>query len=179
MYVDESPRLSCPRFFGAAVSQSIRTAIRTTWPEPWLLRIEMPEVPFAWDLRLTSTPATRFMNAVAAIVPEPLWRSPFGLSMMETVAGPILGVGRVAMHGTAPSGQRFLANPRRMWMIAESRAVLAGEDLGPPGPVRPQARLWEFWIPQRGILALGQSFFDAYDPGRHRPLPGDPAVAAE
>lgn len=57
--------------------------------------------------------------------------------------------------------------PYALWVIAATRAVVAGEDLGSPGPVRPQARLGDFWIPQRGIFALGRAFFDPFDPTRH------------
>jgi hypothetical protein len=83
------------------------------------------------------------------------------------MAGPLLGVGRIGLQGHVPNGQRFVANPRVVWSVADSRAVLGEADLGPPGPVHPQAHLADFWIPQRGILALGRAYFEPFDPARH------------
>jgi hypothetical protein len=83
------------------------------------------------------------------------------------VAGPLLGVGRIGLHGRVPNGQSFIANPRVLWRIMDSTAVLAGEDFGSPGPVQPQAHLGDFWIPQRGMLAIGAAYFELFDPVRH------------
>ena len=83
------------------------------------------------------------------------------------VAGALLGLGRVGLRGKVPNGQRFIASPRVLWTIPDSRAEFRGEDFGAPGPVHPQARLRDFWIPQRGILAMGQSYFDPFDPALH------------
>jgi hypothetical protein len=80
---------------------------------------------------------------------------------MGPVAGRVLGAGQVNMVGTAPNGQRFLANPQLLWAIDESTARLGDDDFGPPGPVEPQAHVGEFRIPQRGIFAIGRAFFDA------------------
>jgi len=34
-------------------------------------------------------------------------------------------------------------------------------------PQGPQTHLGDFWIPQRGVFALGRSFFEPFDPARH------------
>jgi hypothetical protein len=107
------------------------------------------------------------MNLAGAVLPAPFWHKPAVLDLMGRAAGPLLGVGRVGLHGIAPNGQRFIANPRLLWTVAESRAELDGEEFGPPGPVRPQAQLGDFWIPQRGMMAIGQAFFDPFDAARH------------
>lgn len=73
----------------------------------------------------------------------------------------------------------FVASPRAMWAIVDSRARLAGEDLGPPGPVHRQARLGDFWIPQRGILATGQAYFAPLDPARHSSQTSRSATGAD
>jgi hypothetical protein len=39
--------------------------------------------------------------------------------------------------------------------------VVEGADLGAPGPLDRQAHLRDFWIPQRGLLAFGESTFQA------------------
>ena len=80
---------------------------------------------------------------------------------MQPVASRMLGVGRVGLHGRAPNGQWFVVNPRRLWVVADSRATVNGEDVGAPGPLAEQASLGDFWIPQRGIVAVGEAIFEA------------------
>ena len=54
-----------------------------------------------------------------------------------------------------------MANPSRIWLIAESTARLGDENLGPRGPLGEQARLEDFWIRQRVVFAVGRTFFAA------------------
>jgi hypothetical protein len=63
------------------------------------------------------------------------------------------------MVGTSPNGQDFVANPVQVWVIDESHARLGDDDLGPCGPLPEQAQLGDFWIPQRGVFAVGNAFF--------------------
>jgi hypothetical protein len=177
-YVTVPPRQSCPRFFGAAADRAIETGVDLLWLGSFHLRVTMPEVGFEWEVATTSTPAVSVMNAAGRVLPERAWHNSVVLAAMGTMAGPLLRVGRVGLRGTVPNGQRFMANPRLMWSIAESHATLAGEDLGRPGPVHPQARLGDFWIPQRGVFAVGLSSFEAFDPARHSWLTCRPEAAA-
>ena len=39
-------------------------------------------------------------------------------------------------------------------------AVVEGVDIGAPGPLNRQAHLRDFWIPQRDLLAFGDSIFE-------------------
>jgi hypothetical protein len=78
-----------------------------------------------------------------------------------------LRAGRVQLAGTTPNGQWFRTNPRLLWSVANSTAIVEGIDLGPPGPLAEQARLGDFWLPQRGIFAVGEGTFESFDPGRH------------
>lgn len=41
-------------------------------------------------------------------------------------------------------------------LVTASRAVVEGANLGPPGPLAEQARMADFYFPQRGILAVGR-----------------------
>jgi hypothetical protein len=88
---------------------------------------------------------------------------------MGPVAGVLLRAGRVGLSGEAPNGQHFRAAPRRLWSVVSSSARLAGTDLGRPGRLRHQDRLGDFWLPQRGVFAVGTASFDAFDPVAHRP----------
>lgn len=120
-----------------------------------------------WEVILAPTPATRAMNAVDGLTPDPLWRRAPVLSVMAAVAGWVLRVGRVGLQGKTPNGQWFMANPHLMWSIPKSTAVVRGEDLGSVGAIPQQTRLGDFWIPQRGIFVIGAAFFQTFDPTRH------------
>jgi hypothetical protein len=177
-YTDISPGQSCPRFFGADALDAIETKIDLEWSAPSRLRITIPGVGFEWEITAASSTATRFMNAVGRLLPSSAMHRPAVLRALSLVAGPLLGVGRIGLQGTVPNGQRFVANPRVMWTIAESRARLSGDDFGPPGSVKPQARLGDFWIPQRGILAIGEAYFETFEPTRHSSRTARSATAA-
>lgn len=166
-YATVPPQQACTRFFGIMASDAIEAEIRITWAAPFGFRVSVPAAPLEWEVGVASTVATRLMTAAAGVLPNAAWRNSAVLAAMGMVAGPLLGAGRVGLHGSVPNGQRFIANPRVLWAITDSRAVLAGEDLGPPGPVQPQAQLGDFWIPQRGMLAIGEAYFEPFDPARH------------
>ncbi|HEX6575957.1 MAG TPA: hypothetical protein VF042_13395 [Gemmatimonadaceae bacterium] len=177
-YTDLAPQLGCPRFFGALLADSIQADIHVTWAGPFTLHVSIPGAGLEWEVELGATPATRFMNAVGRMLPEKAWQQPGVLSLMERVAGPLLHVGRVGLQGTTPNGQRFVANPRLMWAVTDSQATRYDDDFGQPGPLSAQAHLGDFWIPQRGIFAMGGVHFEPYDPSRHsigvrRETPGD------
>ena len=75
-------------------------------------------------------------------------------------------VGLGAQHVVAMFGATFVfplvmgldANPRRIWRVVEASATIRGEDAGPPAPLPEQARIGDFWVPQRGIFAMGRVF---------------------
>ncbi len=166
-YANVPPRQACTRFFGAIAADAVDTEIRITWSGPSHLNITMPAMQFSWDLEVGATTATRIMNAAGRLLPHTAWQSRTLLAVMGSVAGPLLSVGKVGLYGRVPNGQHFIANPRVLWAVLSSHACLAGEDFGPPGAVEPQAHLGDFWIPQRGILAIGQAYFEVFDPARH------------
>jgi hypothetical protein len=88
---------------------------------------------------------------------------------MGAVAGRLLGVGTVALTGATSNGHLFQANPLRIWSVRETHAVVDGVDLGPAAPLAEQAHLADFFIPQRGVFAIGRVFMT--------PDAGTPAVA--
>ena len=49
--------------------------------------------------------------------------------------------------------------------MADSHAVVEGEDLGPIGALREQAHMADFYFPQRGIFAMGGVFISPLDHG--------------
>jgi len=88
---------------------------------------------------------------------------------MSGMATLTLGAGKVRLQGKVPNGQSFIANPRWIWIASDVRATLAGDDLGPAGLLLRQAWLGDFAIPQRPLLAVGGSSFEAFDSERHLP----------
>lgn len=166
-YADAAPLQSCSRFFGSDLARAVECKIDVSWPEPRRLAIRVDDAALEWDCTLAPTPATRTLNAMSRLMPDALWRNSAVLSMMAAIAGPALGAGRLRMHGRAPNKQRFIANPMIVWMVQRSEARIGAEALGPMGPLREQARLGDFWIPQRGIFAVGRAFFDSFDPAVH------------
>ena len=166
-YSNGRPDRSCTRYFGEDVSRAVETAIDVDWEGPFHFRVTVAAASLRWDVELAATLRTGIMNAASRMLPEAAWRSGLVLGGMAKLAGPFLGVGRVGLQGLVPNGQRFIAIPKVLWGVASTHATIAGTDLGAPGPVSPQARLGDFWIPQRGIFALGQASFEVFDGSRH------------
>ena len=86
---------------------------------------------------------------------------------MGAVAGPLLRAGRLSLHGTTANRQWFTANPRLVWLVTGGRSLVRGSDLGAFGALPEQASLGDFLIPQRGVFAVGRSFFEPFAESRH------------
>ena len=163
MYVNVAPRFACPRYFGRDVSRVVETEIVVSWGGPRTFRVVTGNAGFHWDVDVAATPATRLLNALAGAVPERCWRSPPALGVMARLAAALLGAGTLRLHGRVPNGHRFRGSPRRLWVVDRSSAVVDGRDIGAPAPLERQTRLGDFWIPQRGLLAFGDSIFNPAD----------------
>lgn len=157
---DQADHQACTRYFSAAAAETRRVAVELAWTADTTMRVAVPELDFAWTATMGSSPATRLLSAVGRVLPDRVWTNRRALSAMGSVAGAALGAGRVGLHGRVPNGQRFVANPLGIWLVADASARLAGEAFGPLGALDAQARLGDFWIPQRGVFALGRAFFD-------------------
>ena len=165
---DVPPEQGCSRYFGSALDGSLVGQIRIVWSGPREFTVSVKgDLSLEWRIALTATPGTRLLNAVSRMMPGNLWRNSTALRLMGTAAGLALQAGRVSLVGQVPNGQRFIANPRLIWIVAECAATLNGQDLGPAAPLRVQERLGDLWIPQRGIFALAQASLEAFDPLRH------------
>ena len=156
---DQPDEQSCAHYFADSDSTTRRVEVALSWPAQTTLRVEVPAVGLEWTATLDTTAVTRALNTVGRVMPDRAWHARPVLRVMGAVAGPTLRAGRLSMVGTSPSGHDFVANPMQVWVIDRSHATLAGEDLGVPGALHDQARLGDFWIPQRGVFALGRAFF--------------------
>src|SRR5918998_3566194 len=167
-YTDVPSQLACPRYFGSAVAQAVVTDIEVAWTGPRDFTVSIENDPaLNWHLSLAETPVTRLMNAMGGILPDALWRQEAVLKLMGKAASLVLRAGRVGLTGQVPNRQRFIANPLLLWEIPSSTARMGDQDFGEVSPLPAQTRLGDFWLPQRGIFAIGRGFFEALDPARH------------
>jgi hypothetical protein len=166
MYADTEPRNACMRYFGARLDRVATAPIDVDWDGPRSFTVTIPGH-LRWRTDLAATPATRVLTWTGTALPEALWHNDRALRLLAPVAGTLLAAGRLRLRGTAPNGQGFRAGPRRLWSVAASRAVVDGVDVGPVGRLPRQDRLGDFWLPQRGLLAIGDAAFDDFDPARH------------
>jgi hypothetical protein len=149
----------CTRFFGAGVERVRVEPIAVRWTDERSLRVcTVRNDAVDWSVELGATPVTRLMSVAGSRLPLRAWRSRRVLGAMGVAAGRALRVGTVRLTGTTSDGQRFDANPLRVWRVTSSRATVEGEDVGPVGPLAEQARLADFYIPQRGVFAIGRVF---------------------
>lgn len=157
----------CYRYFGAAVGRVEVGPIRLDWESSNRVHVRTADATVDWTIDAGATLVTRIMSVVGASIPEGAWRSPTVLAAMGAIAGRVLGAGKLQLTGQTSNAQHFDANPRRIWFVTASRAVVDGVDLGAPGPLPEQARMADFYLPQRGILAVGNVFVTdgAHAPG--------------
>ena len=168
IYTSVAPQLACPRYFGSAIGEALVREIEISWSSPRDFTISIEEDSgLTWHLSLAKTPATRLINVVGDVLPDALWRKEAVLKPMGKAASLMLRAGRLGLTGQVPNHQRFIANPMLIWAIQSSTASMGNQDLGSVGPLPVQTRLGDFWIPQRGIFAIGRAFFEPLDPARH------------
>lgn len=160
--------LSCARYFSSATPvEPVQCDIAVSWTSAWSLLIALDGL-LDWRVDMAATSATRLMSAIGTRLPAAAWTHRATLGMIGRAAGPILGVGTIRLSGAAPNGQRYRIAPKRVWAVADSTAVLRGQDLGPVAPLPVQGRLADFRLPQRGICVVGHGRFETSDPDRHR-----------
>ncbi len=157
-YESNRCEVACTRYFGDEVERSNLVSISLDWQRSDRLNIRTEDGAVDWSVDIGSTPVTKLMSGVGSALPLAAWRSPVVLRAIGSVAGRALGVGTVKLTGMTSNGQRFDANPMRLWYVSGSHAVVEGEDIGPPGPLGEQAHMADFYFPQRGIFAIGRVF---------------------
>jgi hypothetical protein len=158
MVSEKSCDIACSRWFGAGTTGSEEAEIDIAWDSPTDLHVSTRDGSLDWRLSLTTTPAMRLMNVMGAAMPMRAWKSEPILKAMGAVATRMLGQGRLELVGTTPNGQNFIANPHHIWQVASSTATIDGVDAGPIQALPDQAQLGDFWIPQRGIFAMGRVY---------------------
>lgn len=166
-YANIDPRFSCTRYFGKKAVHTYETPITTEWLDDYSFKVYIESAGLNWYVKVQESPVTIAVNALGSLLPDSAWKNDFILRLMGKVAGTLLGVQKVSLTGTVPNGQHFQANPKTIWAIKESHAMIAGNDLGIPSLLPQQAHLQDFWIPQKGLLVFGQAYFTPFDPLKH------------
>lgn len=158
IFTTTDPDVSCPRYFGSATDVQRVAAIDVTWRDDWTVDVAMG-ARLSWRLNLGATAATRAMTSMGAAMPQWAWNSNAVLGSMGPMVGGFLQSGRIRLRGCTPNGPRFKAAPYCVWRVIGGTAELDGRDLGALGPLVEQARLGDFWLPQRGLFFAGQASF--------------------
>jgi hypothetical protein len=163
-YESVACEIACTRYFGADVQRVREGPIDLDWEAPSRLRIRTADRSVDWEITIGSTLATRLMSVMGSMMPLAAWRSRTVLRATGAVAGRALDVGKVQLTGTTSNQQHFDANPRRIWYVTASHALVEGKDLGPIGPLDEQAHMADFYFPQRGVFAVGRVFISPLKP---------------
>lgn len=157
-YQSAPAEIACTRYFGAEVERVQTGPIALDWEGDRRLHVHTVDGAVDWTIELGSTFTTRLMSIFSSALPLTAWRSRPLLLAMGRTAGRTLGVGRVKLTGMTSNRQPFDANPLRIWFVTSSHAVVEGQELGAIGPLAEQAHLADFYIPPRGIFAVGHFF---------------------
>lgn len=171
-YETAPSEIACTRYFGGEVDEVRVVPIAVEWEGPRRLRVSTADGAVEWTIELGSTAITRVMSILGSALPLAAWRSRPVLTAMGRAAGWSLRVGTVKLTGMTSNQQRFDANPLRIWLVTGSHAIVGGEELGPIGPLAEQAHLTDFYIPQRGIFAVGRVFVSGTGRPRAASVPG-------
>jgi hypothetical protein len=166
-YATTPAEQSCARYFSSATgNDAVQCDIDVDWVTPWWFRVTIPGL-LVWSVHMQSTFASRLLTTVAGRLPESSWTNRSMLEIISRIAGMTLGAGEIRLSGAAPNGQHFMVAPRKVWAVSASRAILRGEDLGPIGRLKEQARLADFRPPQKGICVIGTGHFENFDETAH------------
>jgi hypothetical protein len=152
-YSTVPPDMSCARYFGDEVERNVVTPIDITWLDSMRFTVVVGTA-LRWHVALGTSPTSCILNTIAAVIPERAWQMPAALRLMAFAARAMLRTGRLNLTGRTPNGHRFIGNPRRLWLIESSDAIVEGINVGPVGPLASQASLGDFWLPQRGVFAV-------------------------
>jgi len=156
-YSTVRPDLGCSRYFGDEITRDLVVPIGIEWTGPSNFSVNVG-TELHWEVTLRETWSTLWMDATSKLVPDAWWQDRFILKAMGAAARLAFGTGKLNLTGKTPSGHNFIANPQRVWLIDSSHAVLKGIDLGPVGTLTRQARLNDFFVPQRGVFAIARAF---------------------
>lgn len=165
----DAPRLdtACPRYFGAAASHVQFSHITLTWTGPMELLVEMDSPKLVWSVSMATTPLFKIMNMISPRLPEPLWRAPAMLRMMEWLGRVFFDMGDSTLSGIVPNGHFGIMMPQRMFPIVSTKAELAGQELGQGTRAKENPSIGKLRLSARPIFAIGRGYFKIQDSAEH------------
>jgi hypothetical protein len=166
-YQDVPPEFGCSRYFSKAVSRVVQSPIEIEWLGSHRFVVRVPEAKLRWEMSLRETWITRAINTAGKLLPDSFWRSESAMNTMGKAANILLKTGKLTLTGQVPNGQKFIANPRLIWLISQSTAMLDDKDLGDMRRLDGQTKVGQFQIPQRGLFVIGNTTMEKFDPSRH------------
>jgi len=128
---------ACPRYYGAACDHTGRAHIALAWVDRVTLRITMDDPALEWTVTASQPPSLAVLNAAGARLPLASWR-PTALLHAREVMARALGMGRLQLSGTMPSGHRGTLMPQRMFLVDKAQATWNDVDLGTYHPAARQ-----------------------------------------
>lgn len=163
IFVD-APRLdiACPRYFGPACAHVGHAKIELNWTGSRALDVTVDAPALHWTLAVTRAPVLGLINPISAALPTASWRPPVLLRARERMAR-ALGLGRLNLSGTMPSGHTGVLMPQRMYFIDRAQATLDEVDLGRPIRLASNPMIGDVALPARGLLAFGQAMWRVRD----------------
>jgi len=119
----------------------------------------MDDPALEWTVTASQPPSLAVLNAAGARLPLASWR-PAALLHAREVMARALGMGRLQLSGTMPSGHRGTLMPQRMFLVDKAQATWNDVDLGPTTRLRDNPTIGGVALPARGVLAMGQAVWD-------------------
>jgi hypothetical protein len=163
VYVDQDKPCACTSYYGAACSLRAHTPLRIEWIGPASVRVTMDKPQVDWTFTASDDWRLRVVNAVNSRLPISTWRWGVLVRARELVAR-ALGMGRLQLSCTTPSGHLGTLMPEELYFIEESRAVVDGIDLGRPAHVQDTPMVGALPLPTRGVLAKAMGMWRIDDP---------------
>jgi hypothetical protein len=175
----DGPRLdtACPRYYGAACTQTGFARLALTWTGPATLQVIVDEPALKWTLTASSTTYLDWLNAVSTAMPTATWRPRALLHAREGMAR-MLGVGEIELSGVMPSGHTGTLMPKQMYFIDDSHAELGGVELGHPTHLKQCPTIGGVPLPARGMLAIGEAVWEILDPVEYEQTCSETSVIA-
>lgn len=158
----------CSRYWGPAVSRRFDTSIDLDWTGPNSLRVRVPEIDLDWTMTMSSCARLRALNAMAAAMPRWTWKPTSLRRLREILAERVLGMGRLQMAFTSPSGHHSIIAPNRIYFVDEAAATLGGRDLGRGVELDDNPTIGGVPMPRRGAFALAEAHARIIDEVEYR-----------
>lgn len=151
-----SLNVTCPRWWGPALSNAALASIDVSWTDRDALRVEMESPRLTWTMKLLTPPALEAMNAVSARLPLWTWRFRV-LRRLREWGAERAGMGSLQFRFTTPSGHDTTIMPEQVAFIRSSDASWNGQPLGDPVRLDETPTIAGVPLPRGPTFMIGQA----------------------